>query len=68
MNIIDEIKARFLELGYRIEISPDGQEEHLIRPNGTLAAVADYHQTQRLRAAQQRAEAIVWGIERGVYP
>ena len=45
---LSDLKAKSIELGYRFEISDDGNEERMIRPDGIVAIVARW---DRLAAA-----------------
>ena len=37
---LDEMKTLAVAIGYRIEVSADGNEERLIRHDGTVAVIA----------------------------
>ena len=40
ITALEILKGVLAPLGYRFEVSPDGQEERMYRPDGTLALVA----------------------------
>jgi hypothetical protein len=40
MMTLNELKALVTRVGYRFDTSPDGTEERLIRPDGTVAVIA----------------------------
>lgn len=39
-DLLSELKKAAARLGYRFEVSADGREERLIRPDGTVAVIA----------------------------
>lgn len=39
-TVLEAAKAEAIRRGYRFEVSEDGQEERMIRPDGTVAVIA----------------------------